>query len=72
VRPYRSVNPATGEEYGQFAILEDVEVDTAIARADSSYRDWSRRPVAERAAALARAAEAFRADKEALGRVVSE
>jgi succinate-semialdehyde dehydrogenase/glutarate-semialdehyde dehydrogenase len=51
-----SVNPATGARLAAFEPLGPGAVDDKLARAEAAFRSWSRRPVAERAAVVARAA----------------
>jgi succinate-semialdehyde dehydrogenase/glutarate-semialdehyde dehydrogenase len=56
-RPYATVNPYTGETEKEFPFLDTGEVDGVIERAHAAFREWRRRPVEERAAVVARAAE---------------
>jgi succinate-semialdehyde dehydrogenase/glutarate-semialdehyde dehydrogenase len=56
-RPYATVNPYTGETEQEFPFLDTAEVDGVIERAHAAFQDWRRRPVEERAAVVARAAE---------------
>jgi succinate-semialdehyde dehydrogenase/glutarate-semialdehyde dehydrogenase len=56
-RPYATVNPYTGETEKEFPFLETGEIDGVIERAHAAFGDWRRRPVEERAAVVARAAE---------------
>ncbi|MDP5182686.1 NAD-dependent succinate-semialdehyde dehydrogenase [Blastococcus sp. BMG 814] len=56
-RPYATVNPYTGETEQEFPFLDAAEIDGVIERAHAAYQEWRRRPVAERAAVVARAAE---------------
>lgn len=62
---YSVTNPATGELIEQVENSTDEEVRAAIGRVHHGYLAWRRRPVAERAAIVARAAELFaeRADE---------
>jgi len=55
-RPYATVNPYTGKTEREFPFLETDQVDGVVAAADAAFREWRRRPVAERAAVLGRAA----------------
>ncbi|CAM2154604.1 Succinate-semialdehyde dehydrogenase [NADP(+)] [Pararobbsia alpina] len=62
---FRTVNPATGELVKEFPLQSDEEIFAALAAADQRYReDWRRRPVAERAEILARAASILRAKRD--------
>lgn len=47
-----SVNPATGDVLSSLPWATADQVDSAIARADSGYRQWRQKTVAERADAL--------------------
>jgi succinate-semialdehyde dehydrogenase/glutarate-semialdehyde dehydrogenase len=66
-----SVNPATGEVLGTFEELSDGEVEARVARAAETFRSWRRRPFAERAALLVRAAEVLEQRKEHWGRIMT-
>jgi succinate-semialdehyde dehydrogenase / glutarate-semialdehyde dehydrogenase len=66
-----SRNPATGEVLGRFEELSDAELEARIARAAQSFRSWRRRPFAERAALLVRAAEVLEQRKEHWGRIMT-
>src|SRR4051794_15601437 len=56
-RPYRTVNPYTGETEKEFPFLETGEIDGVIERAHAAFLDWRSRPVEERAQIVGRAAE---------------
>jgi succinate-semialdehyde dehydrogenase/glutarate-semialdehyde dehydrogenase len=66
-----SVNPATGARLAAFEPLGPGAVDDKLARAEAAFRSWSRRPVAERAAVVARAAEILEAEKAGLARLMT-
>jgi succinate-semialdehyde dehydrogenase / glutarate-semialdehyde dehydrogenase len=66
-----SVNPATGEVLARFDEIPDAEVDARISRAHETFRTWRRRPFAERAALMRRAAEALDGRKEHWGRIMT-
>ena len=66
-----SVNPATGEVLARFDELSDPEVEARIARAAQTFRTWRRRPFAERAALMARAADVLEQRKEQWGRIMT-
>ena len=57
VRPYRTVNPYTGETSAEFDFLGRDEVDAAVERAHEAYAQWRREPVTDRAAVVRRAGE---------------
>lgn len=52
---YRTVNPYTEEVVAEFPDATDAEVDAALDQAAAAFATWRDTPVAERAAALARA-----------------
>jgi succinate-semialdehyde dehydrogenase/glutarate-semialdehyde dehydrogenase len=56
-RPYATVNPYTGETEEEFPFLDTAEVEGVVERAHAAFQDWRRRPVDQRAAVVARAAE---------------
>lgn len=62
---YAVTNPATGELIEEVPNATAEEVQAAIERVHGGYQAWRRRPVAERAAIVKRAAELFaeRADE---------
>jgi succinate-semialdehyde dehydrogenase/glutarate-semialdehyde dehydrogenase len=62
---YSVTNPATGELVEEIENSTEAEVQAAVERVHSGYAAWRRRPVAERAAIVLRAAELFaeRADE---------
>lgn len=62
---FQSINPATGQLIKEFPLQSDAEVFAALETADKRYReDWRLRPVAERAAIVARAAAILRAKRD--------
>jgi succinate-semialdehyde dehydrogenase/glutarate-semialdehyde dehydrogenase len=56
---YTLTNPATGELIEEIENTSDEDVRAAIERVHLGYSSWRRRPVEERAAIVARAAELF-------------
>ena len=56
---YTVTNPATGELVEEIENATDEEVGAAIERVHRGFSSWRRRPVAERAAIVSRAAELF-------------
>jgi succinate-semialdehyde dehydrogenase/glutarate-semialdehyde dehydrogenase len=57
---YAVTNPATGETVARYDTFTDAQVEQALAKAQATYEGWRMRPVAERAAIVARAAELHR------------
>jgi succinate-semialdehyde dehydrogenase / glutarate-semialdehyde dehydrogenase len=66
-----TVNPATGEPVRRFDEDSAASVEDKLARAAAAFRDWSRRPVAERAAMVGRAAELLDAERQSFGRLMT-
>lgn len=64
VARFQSINPATEEEIEAFDIATCGDVDRALDAAVRAWRDWRRRPIAERAAALHAIAATLRRDTE--------
>ena len=61
-----SASPATGEVLARIEEHSEVEVERRLARAQEVFRVWRRRPVAERAALVARAADVLSTGKARL------
>jgi succinate-semialdehyde dehydrogenase / glutarate-semialdehyde dehydrogenase len=55
--PIATVNPANGELLREFNPMSDEQVDHAVYDAHQAFLFWRERPVSERVAALARAAD---------------
>lgn len=68
---YRVQNPATGEVLESFESASDADIQTALERADSVYRQWRERSVQERALIIQRVADLFRQRSEELARLIS-
>ncbi len=66
-----SINPATGELLERFEETSSAEVDRILERADAAWRDWSRRPIAERTERLRAAARLLRERKDSYARVMA-
>jgi succinate-semialdehyde dehydrogenase/glutarate-semialdehyde dehydrogenase len=59
-----SINPATGEAFGEFPTLSKAEVEAKLAKAAATFRDFSpRRRLAERTVWLGKAADILERDK---------
>jgi succinate-semialdehyde dehydrogenase/glutarate-semialdehyde dehydrogenase len=69
--PITSINPATGETLRTFDELGDHDVDRKLDLAATTFRDWRRSPLAERAAVLRKAAEILDGEKDELGRLMT-
>jgi succinate-semialdehyde dehydrogenase/glutarate-semialdehyde dehydrogenase len=59
-----SVNPATGERLQTFTAEAPAAVEAKLAAASAAFKSWSRRPVAERAEVLQRAAAILDDEKQ--------
>lgn len=68
----QSINPATGREKQSFEQDSDSEVEGKLEKARHAFGAWSRRPVAERASILARAARIFADEAVGFARLMSE
>jgi succinate-semialdehyde dehydrogenase/glutarate-semialdehyde dehydrogenase len=66
-----SVNPATGEVLARYEELSDAALEARLARAAQTFRAWRRRPYAERASLLVRAAEVLEQRKEHFARTMT-
>ncbi|HVZ71840.1 MAG TPA: NAD-dependent succinate-semialdehyde dehydrogenase [Polyangia bacterium] len=70
--PIASIDPTSGKTWQTFEALSDGALDEKLARASRVFAPWSRAPLAQRTAVLARAAEIFDAEATALGRLAAE
>lgn len=68
---YASTNPFTGEVVARFATATDADVDAALERAHEAFTRWSQTPLADRAAALGRAAALMRERHAELARLAT-
>jgi succinate-semialdehyde dehydrogenase/glutarate-semialdehyde dehydrogenase len=57
---YKTTNPYTGNVEKEFATISPDEIATAIDTAHEAFQEWSARPVEERTAVLAKAAQTLR------------
>ena len=71
-RPYATVNPFTGETEKEFPFLETGEIDGVVERAHAAFQEWRRRPVEERAAVVARAAELIDERRDDLAALITK
>jgi succinate-semialdehyde dehydrogenase/glutarate-semialdehyde dehydrogenase len=68
---YTLTNPATGELIEEIENTSDEDVRAAIERVHLGYSSWRRRPVEERAAIVARAAELFAERSDELAAIMT-
>jgi len=66
-----SINPATGEQIGQYAYETDVALDQALTRAGSSFAKWKREPIEGRAQRIIALGQALRDEADTLARMIS-
>ena len=69
---FESVNPATGQTRRRYPELTEAELEAKIARAARLFPEWRRSAFAERAERLSRAADVLDAEKQRLGRLMTE
>ncbi len=67
----KSVNPATGEELGDYPELTPAELEERLARAAAAYAAHRRTTFAERAEKMLRAAAILEGEKRELGRLMT-
>lgn len=67
----QTISPATGETLGAFALCGPEEIDSAVAAAKAAFPGWSSLTVYDRAALLARFAEAIDRRREEIARLFS-
>lgn len=68
---YATINPVTGERVAEFPTLTDEEVQDALKRSFTEYRNWRSAPLVERAAVLSRVAELHRERSEELAALLT-
>jgi acyl-CoA reductase-like NAD-dependent aldehyde dehydrogenase len=64
-------NPQGTETLGEVRLSDPADVAAVVAVAAAARRDWSERPVAERAAILDRAADLLESEREELGQLLA-
>jgi succinate-semialdehyde dehydrogenase / glutarate-semialdehyde dehydrogenase len=67
----RTINPATGEQLREFAVLSADDIEAKLARAAQTRRTWEATPVAERARIVRRAGDLLDERKEQYGRLMT-
>ncbi|MGY1617487.1 NAD-dependent succinate-semialdehyde dehydrogenase [Geodermatophilus sp. SYSU D00691] len=70
-RPYRTVNPYTGEVEQEFPFLDSDAVDGVVEQAHAAFLEWRRRPVEERARIVGRAGELMLERKDEFAALVT-
>ena len=65
-----TINPATGKTLRTFDPITDVDLERRLAAAADAFQHWRRKPLAQRAAVVARAGELLAADRERYARLI--
>jgi succinate-semialdehyde dehydrogenase/glutarate-semialdehyde dehydrogenase len=68
---YRVVNPATGDILATYPTATDADITDAVNRSAAVYPAWSRRPLAERAAAIRMVADLHAERAEELAAIIT-
>ncbi len=66
-----ATNPATGAELARFEETSSEEVEARLAKAQDAFVEWRARPVAERAALVAKLGGVLRANQDELARLAT-
>ena len=66
-----NIEPATGKPYSEVADSDAHDVDLAVAAAEKAFRDWSKKPAADRSTILLRIANLIERDLEKFSRAES-
>jgi succinate-semialdehyde dehydrogenase/glutarate-semialdehyde dehydrogenase len=66
-----TINPTTGERVRTFDALTPADVERKLQRAHDAFQSWSRRPVEERAAVVARAGDLLDRKRDDYGRLMT-
>jgi succinate-semialdehyde dehydrogenase/glutarate-semialdehyde dehydrogenase len=69
--PIATVNPYTNEVVREFPLMAPEELDAAVETAHRAFEHWARRPIAERAGVVTRAAELLRERSEEVARTIT-
>lgn len=69
--PFRSLNPATGEEFARYDLHSGTAIEAGLARADAAWRHLRDLSVAERATLLRQLADRLDARLEDLARLMT-
>ena len=71
-RPYKTVNPYTGETEKEFDFLPSDQIDAVVEKAHSAFQEWRRRTPEERAAIVGRAAELMNERRDQLAALITK
>jgi succinate-semialdehyde dehydrogenase/glutarate-semialdehyde dehydrogenase len=67
----QSINPATGEVLENFQEMSTSEIDEILEAAETTFREWRKRPFVERTKRMRQAAALLRAGKEKYARTMA-
>ena len=67
----QSINPATGEVLENFQEMSTSEIDGILQAAETTFREWRKRPFVERTKRMRQAAALLRAGKEKYARTMA-
>ncbi|WP_186132924.1 aldehyde dehydrogenase family protein [Burkholderia gladioli] len=68
---FRSISPLDGRRLAEFPAQGPAELEQALQRTSAAFRDWKRRPMAERCAALRRLGQVLRADAQRIAETIT-
>ena len=68
---YQSINPYNGQTEITFALMDDAQLETALATAEHCFHSWKRTAYAERAAIVAKAGEILHARADEFARLAT-
>ena len=71
-RPYRTVNPYTGETEQEFSFLPTEQIDGVVEKAHAAFLEWRKKTPAERAAVVGRAAELMNERRDQLAALITK
>jgi succinate-semialdehyde dehydrogenase/glutarate-semialdehyde dehydrogenase len=69
---FRSINPATGEEFATYPELDSATLDSRLQSAADAWRNWRASLIEERTALISRIADRFEAEQERLARMATD
>lgn len=70
--PIASIDPRTGETRQTFERLSDADIDRKLEQAHRAFQSWRRTSFATRSQPMLRVAEILEAEKQTLGRMMTE
>jgi succinate-semialdehyde dehydrogenase/glutarate-semialdehyde dehydrogenase len=67
---YQTVDPSSGLVGAEFETLPDADIPALLAHADTAYRAWRRRGLADRSAVISRVAQLYRERSDELATIL--